>query len=192
MHLPRFAALTAALITLLAGAAQAAPQRYALETAASRVGFTYQLQGSPAQGTMPVLAADLMLDFDRAALSRFDVTLDAAHADAGVFFATDAMRGADILDTAHFPTIRFVTTRVRPDGAGAIVEGDVTIRGVTRPVVLKAELYRQKGTETGDRRALTVVLTGAVDRRDFGATGYQGLVGDRIALKILARIRQTD
>lgn len=55
-------------------------------------------------------------------------------------------------------------------------------------MTLDAGLYRQRGTQPGDRNNLTVLLTGGVSRSAFGATGYAGLVGDRIGIRILARI----
>ena len=62
------------------------------------------------------------------------------------------------------------------------------MRGITRAVTLDAGLYRQRGTQPGDRDNLTVLLTGSVSRSAFGATGYAGLVGDLIGIRIVARI----
>lgn len=86
----------------------------------------------------------------------------------------------------------FRSTAIRRDGDGAEVQGDLTIRGVTRPVVLQATIYRQKGTEEGDLRQLTVQLKGSVRRSDFGATGWLDMVGDEVRLTILARIAKVE
>jgi polyisoprenoid-binding protein YceI len=73
-----------------------------------------------------------------------------------------------------------------------VVVGNLTIRGVTRPVRLAAQLYRQKGTAEGDRSRLSIRLTGSVSRAAFGATGWADLVGDTVAIDILARIARAE
>jgi polyisoprenoid-binding protein YceI len=97
-----------------------------------------------------------------------------------------------VLDSATWPEITFSSNAVRHDGDGAKVTGDLTIRGVTRPVTLAAAIYRQQGTAEGDLTQLTVRLTGTVNRSDYGATGWSDMVGDQVRIDILARIRQAD
>jgi polyisoprenoid-binding protein YceI len=102
------------------------------------------------------------------------------------------MKGPDVLDTGQFPTIRFVSRRVRAAGAGATVDGDLTIRGVTRPVRLDAQFYTQRGSAPGDLSRLSIRLTGSVSRAAHGATGWADMVGDSVALDILARITRAN
>jgi polyisoprenoid-binding protein YceI len=163
-----------------------------LEPAKSNVGFEVEVGQSPLKGTMPVTRADIVLDFDSAAASRVLVTLDPGQAQMGLPFATQAMRGPDILAADRFPEIRFESTRVRPTETGAEVEGLLTIRGVTKPVVLAALLTRPQGTAPGYRDELTIRLTGAVSRQAFGASGYAELVGDAVQLRVTAHIRLED
>ena len=137
---------------------------------------------------MPVSSADLLIDLDNLPASRVLVTLNAAGARAGFIFATEAMKSRKVLYTARFPEIHFRSTRIVGDLRGAKVTGDLTVRGVTRQVVLDARLFRQRGTEPQDRRNLLVELTGAIPRSAFGANGYPNLVGDEISLRIIARI----
>ena len=166
----------------------AAPQAYRLDTARSSVGFTYAIDGSPAQGSMPVKAAEITLDLDNLPNSQVHVTLDAASARAGFIIATQAMKDAKILNTRRFPEITFRSTAITGDLSGATVTGDLTVRDITRPVALTAGLYRQRGSGPDDRRNLLVLLTGQISRSSFGATGYAGTVDDTIGLRILARI----
>ena len=120
------------------------------------------------------------------------MTLDASRASASFPFAADAMKGSTVLDTRQHPTITFTTTSVAPAGEGASITGLLTIRGVTRLATLAARIYRQKGTVTGDRSRLTVILTGKVHRSDFGATGWADMVEDTVTLTITARIVAQD
>jgi polyisoprenoid-binding protein YceI len=175
-------------LCLFASLSWAAPQGYWLDTARSTVGFTYSFQGSPTQGSMPVKSADITLDLDNLPNSRVRVTLDAAGAKAGFIFATQAMKDAKVLNTKQFPEIIFTSSGVAGTLSAATVSGNLTVRGVTRPITLRAGLFRQRGTDLRDRRNLAVLLTGKISRSAFGATGYPGMVGDTIDLRILARI----
>ena len=130
----------------MARAAPAAPQNYRLDAAGSQVTFSYTLNGRHVTGRMPVRSARVALDLRRLPASSVRVTLDAARARAGVFFATAAMRGPKVLDTAAHPLIRFRTTAIRGSLRAATVTGRLTIRGITRPVTLDAVLGRQTGT----------------------------------------------
>lgn len=183
-----------AFVVLLLGAAPVAgkPLHYLLDPAQSDVGFSVNVGQSPLKGHMPVASADLILDFDKAAASRITVTLSPGSAQMGLPFATNAMKSPEVLDTEQFPEISFTSTRIRPTDAGADVEGEITIRDVTRPITLKARLFRPPGSPEGTRDALTVKLSGAVNRSDFGATGFADMVGDRVELNISAHILLQD
>lgn len=180
------------LALLLASPASAAPTSYHLDTSASVVGFETDFGPDKISGNMPVSRADLLLDFKNPAASQFSVAIDVTGADASFPFAAQAMRGPKVLDAAEFPQITFESTSVKAAGDGADVTGQVTIRGVTRPMQLRATIYRQKGTEAGDLTRLSVRLTGAVNRSDFGATGWSDMVGDQVRLDIMARISQVN
>lgn len=174
----------------LAGQALAAPETYTLDPARSVVGFTYRLAETESRGQMPVKSATMLIDLRNISASRVEVTLDAKAARSGFVLATQAMRGPGVLDSTRFPEIIFRSTRITGTLGGATVEGDLTLRGVSRPVTLRAELYRQSGSDPGDLEHLTVLLTGQIDRHAFGADGFSELVGPMIGLRILARIEK--
>lgn len=173
---------------LVARPARAAARPYLLDRDNSTVGFTYRMNGQPFTGRMPVKTAEILLDVDTPANSRVSAEIDAARADAGPFFATEAMKSASVLDTVHFPTIRFRSERITGTVHKAGVTGLLTVRDVTERIDLDAVLYRQRGTEEGDRRNLSILMTGEIDRRRFGAGGYPAIVGPGIRLQILTRI----
>jgi polyisoprenoid-binding protein YceI len=184
--------LACALSVLTALAAAAAPANYVLEPEASTVGFETDFGPDRITGRMSVSRADLTLDFDQASNSTVAVTLDVSQAEASFPFAAQAMKGPKVLDAAGHPTIDFKSTSVRKSGDGATVEGKVTIRGITQPMTLQAQIFRQQGRAEGDLSHLTVRLTGAVNRSAFGATGWMDMVGDEVRLNILARIVRTE
>lgn len=166
----------------------AIPVAYSLQAEASSVGFALDFGKDQITGQMPVTLADLTIDFDRLANCRFDVALDVTGTTASFPFAEQALKGPKVLDAAAFPGITFRSTAVRAEGDGAAVDGIITIRGVEKPITLTATIYRQQGTVEGDRSLLTVHLVGAINRSDFGATGWSDMVGDQVRLDITARI----
>lgn len=170
----------------------ARPVAYLLDPAASTVAFETDFGPDKITGDMPVDSATLNLDFDSVANSQIDVRLGAADASASFPFAAQALKGPKVLDTASHPDIHFESTSVRVSAEGADVAGNLTIRGVTRPVTLAAIIWRQKGTEAGDLSRLTLRLTGRVNRSDFGATGWADMVGDEVRIIITARISRQE
>lgn len=178
---------------LWAGSAAAALHDYRLDLARSRFEFLYRLSGVERVGRMPALSATLRLDLWQLARSSVEVVMDAAHADAGLPFATSAMLGPDVLDAARFPTIRFASRGISGTLNAARVAGDLTMRGVTRPATFSAQVYRQAGEAPDpEHRRLTVLLNGTVSRGAFGAAGFSDLVDDAVAFRILARIERGD
>ncbi|WP_261398684.1 YceI family protein [Leisingera daeponensis] len=185
------------------GAALLAPQAllaallpYRLIHEATDVRFTFLLSGQPQHGRIPVSAARILIDPQNLSRSQAGISLDARRARTGLIFATEALKGPGILHTERFPQIHFRSTRIRlgPDGrlsGGAAVEGDLTLRGTTRPITLQAALYRRPGSAPDDLGELDVHLGGQLSRAAFGATGYSDLVADRISLAIRARIRHS-
>lgn len=191
MRRPGLTGLTA-LFWLAAMPLSAAPVAYDLQPDASNVAFETDFGAQKITGNIPLDSADLLIDFDRLANCRIDVTLNAAKAGASFPFAAGALKGASVLDTRDHPKMRFASTSVAAAGTGARVKGNLTIRGVTRPVTLNAQIWRQKGTEEGDHSRLTIRLTGKINRSDFGATGWANMVSDTVRITITARITRRE
>lgn len=186
--LTRRASLLTLAAAFVARPAQAAPVRYLLDKEASRISFTYLLNGNEMRGKATVASADILLDIDQPPRSKVSAIIDVTKANAGIFFATEAMKGAQVLDTKRFPTIRFQSTKVEGTVEKAFITGDMTIRDVTRTEVLSAQFFRQQGIKKGDRSRLSILMTGSVDRRLYGANGFLNFVGPKIGLEILTRI----
>lgn len=194
-HLTR-RTLLAGLATLpLIRPAHAGQSRYELVPDGTSVDFTFDLSGLAQSGTMPIQSADIRIDLSNLTNSRVSVTLNAAEARTRLPFARNAMLGAGVLDVARFPTIHFVSTRVQLGEGGRIsrgakITGDLTLRGVTKPIALQADLFRPSGSASENLDMLSIRLTGALNRHDFGASGYADLVQDIVGLDIRAEIRK--
>lgn len=120
-----------------------------------------------------MLASTVALDPNRLQATRVKVSLNARAAKTGLIFATQAMTGPSILDVVRFPEITFVSRQVHLSvngrlSGGARVSGDLTLRGVTRPISLQAALHRPVGSSKTDLDHLTFRLTGQLSRAAFG------------------------
>lgn len=184
----RVRTIIAACLTLWSMAAHGEPTRYTLDLANSTVSYSVPFGPDKVAGTMPVVSADILLDFVQNARSSVSVVMNAAGATANFPFAEQALKGPKVLDTAAHPTIIFQSSAIRMETAEADVDGQVTIRGVTRPVRLNVKVFRQQGTEAGDLSKIAVHITGAVRRSDFGATGWDDMVGDVVTILVVARL----
>ena len=168
--------------------AVAAPVRYTLARDTSRINFTYLLNGTQMTGKASVDSAGILLDIDRPPRSKVGAVINMEEANAGIFFATEAMKGAQVLDTKRFPTVRFQSNNVAGTVEAAKITGQLTIRDVTRTEALSAQLFRQAGIEKGDRSKLSILMKAQIDRRLYGASGFPNFVGPMIGLEILTRI----
>lgn len=187
-------ALIAGAMAALATPAAAVPRPYTLGPNGATITYTFLLNGAPVQGTVPIDRADLTIDATNLAASTANVTADVRRARTGLIFATQALKSRSVLAADDFPLARFQSTRVVLGSSGridgdAVLEGMLTLRGVTRPVRFNANLFREPGTQNGDLGRLNVRLKGAVDRRDYGAVGYSDLVEDRVEIDIKAQIK---
>src|SRR5262245_36152196 len=77
------------------------------------------------------------------------------------------IQSPEFFDTSRYPEFRFVSSSVANDGGEVVVKGDLTIKGITKPVELRGELSGPANDPWGNER-IGLELTGTVDRTDFG------------------------
>jgi polyisoprenoid-binding protein YceI len=131
------------------------------------------------------------LDFDEAdpAASRVEVAIPAATVESGMEARDNHLRSADFLDADTYPELTFASTGIAPKGDRWAITGDLTIRGVTRPVVLDTEAL---GIVTGmdGRRHAGFEATTKIRRSEWGLTWNVGLeaggwlVSDDVAIEL--------
>ncbi len=110
------------------------------------------------------------------------VTVDAASLESGFGQRDEHLRSPDLLDVASFPTIEFRSTSIRKaDDDRLRVDGDLTIKGVTRPIQTEATLHGVTVGMSGARRAaFSTEFT--IDRGDWGMTFNVPLGGDAVLI----------
>ena len=142
---------------------------WTLDPAHSSVTFSAKhMMVTTVRGSMKIRDFDLEFDPDKLEASRVRVSLDAASIDTAQEARDQHLRSADFLETETYPTIDFVSTRVEPKGGDEYrIDGDLTIRGETRPVVLEAEYAGIVPNMQGGERAAFSATT-KINRDEFG------------------------
>lgn len=122
-------------------------------------------------GRFTRVSGTLSFDPSDVAASSVEVEIDAASLFTGVERRDHHLRSADFLDAERFPAITFRSTGVEVAGLDHCkVHGDLTIRGVTRPITLDARFTGPCGFDDDDRHYTTygIRATAEVNREDFG------------------------
>jgi polyisoprenoid-binding protein YceI len=123
---------------------------------------------STVKGRFTKVEGAIMLDEANPANSSVKATIDVTTIDTGEAQRDTHLRSADFFDVEKFPTIAFTSSKVeRKSDDEYKVTGDLTIRDVTRPVVLDVEYEGQIKDAYGKQRAAFTATT-QIDRKDFG------------------------
>ncbi len=176
-------------------AALAEPTSWKLDPAHSNASFTIRhLVISSVRGEFQKLSAAVTLDEKELARSSVEATLEAASIDTRVPDRDKHLKSPDFLDVEKYPTIAFKSTKVESAGAGKLkVTGDLTMHGVTKPVVLAVDgpTAEIKDPWGNTRRGLSASTT--INRRDWGLTWGKvvdagPVVGDEVKIEIEAEL----
>jgi polyisoprenoid-binding protein YceI len=122
-------------------------------------------------------------------LAKVDVSIDAGSIDTAEPKRDEHLKSSDFFDVAAHPTLRFQSRSIARQADRYRVTGDLTIRGVTRSVVLDAEFQGRGKDPWGGQRAAFSART-SIDREDFGLTWNQALeaggvlVGTKVEIEI--------
>lgn len=123
---------------------------------------------------------------DRAAKSgSLDVTIDTTSVNTGSDLFNGHIQGADFLDTAKFPTATYKSTKFNFEGEKlASVDGNLTIKGITKPVTLTVTHFHCMPHPMLKKEACGANATAKIKRTEFNAGKYAPNVGDEVTLNI--------
>jgi polyisoprenoid-binding protein YceI len=178
----------------VAAAASAAPQTYDIDPVHSQVGFTIRHFFSKVPGQFKQFSGMIIADDKNPAASSVEVTIQTA----SIFTDNDQrdahLRSPDFFAADSFPTITFKSTKVTPAGKDRYkVAGNLTMRGVTRYVVLDMEFLGKGEVSLGGKSMGTKAgfdATTTLNRQDYGIkwnkTLDQGglMIGDDVAVSL--------
>lgn len=176
------------MITLLA-AAPSATLGYRVDPANSDVAAKVSFMGVGSRtASFPAVSGAVSLT--PSAMERIDlnVRIDARRLTASDTVTTNRLKGKNFFNVAAHPTVSFSGTALTMTGPlTGKVNGDLTARGVTKPVTLAVTFSAPPARATG-REAIDLTGTTTINRRDFGMTAYSLIVGKRVTITIRTRL----
>jgi polyisoprenoid-binding protein YceI len=168
------------------------PGTYAVEPDHTEVGFSVLHFGfTYYSGVFSNASGDLTLDPKTLEATKLDIRVPIDSVITASAKLDGELRGDNWLDAQKYPTMSFQSTKIERTGpTTANVAGDLTLHGMTRPIVLKASLVGA-GVDPLDK-AYTVgfQVTGELKRSDFGVKAYVPLIGDEVHLNIAAAFKK--
>jgi polyisoprenoid-binding protein YceI len=166
--------LTGALLgvaaTVAAAAALAAPTTYKLDPAHTYPSFEADHMGglSTWRGKFNSSSGTVVLDRD-AGSGTLEVSIDTASIDFGHVKMNEHAKSADMFDVARFPAATYAGTFAKfADGMPTEVQGELTLKGVTKPVVLQIGRFTCKPHPMLKKEACGADATATFDRAEFG------------------------
>ena len=168
-----------------------AAETYAINQNFGDIAFTVRHLGLfSSSGTFRRFTGQITLDPAHPENTR--VAVDIATGSVAMNWAEAAamLRSPPYFDVSRYPDARFTSTRIIPLARDRYdVEGNLELRGVTRPVTLHAALVGRHAAPEAGQEIADFVVTGILRRSAFGMTADQSFVSDGVDLRIDARVR---
>jgi polyisoprenoid-binding protein YceI len=173
---------------------------YTIDPSHSRIGFVARhAMVTKVRGSFNEFAGTGQLDLENPANSRIDLTIQTASIDTRNADRDAHLRSNDFFDMENHPQIRFVsTTTERVDADHYRVTGDLTIKGVTKPVAVEFD-YTGAAVDPYGNQRVGFEGTTTINRKDFGVSWNAALeaggvlVGEKVNLEFeVSAIRTPD
>ncbi len=181
---PFVAAIAAAALLGLSSMAQAAPTTWTIDPNHSNVTFTIRHFFSKVTGSFTKFSGKIVYDPANVAASSAQADIDAA----SIFTANEKrdghLRSADFFDVEKFPKLTFQSTKVTPQGDKLVIEGNLTMHGITKPVTLEGALLGASPDKAGFE------ASGKLDRKEYGIVWNRvvdqggAMLGDDVTIQI--------
>lgn len=157
------------LCACLAGTAQAAAERYTIEPLHTYPSFEVSHQGiSYWRGKFTKTSGKIWLDREKQT-GRIEITVDTASANFGLPILDERVRSEEWFDVKKYPTAKYVADTITfRAGVPVAVNGQLTLRGITRPVKLDIVEFKCTEHPMFKREVCGADVRAEFDRRDFG------------------------
>lgn len=177
--------------TLVTGAAMAEPATYVLDTFHSFSRFSYNHLGLSTQSHRFDKTTGTVV-FDKAAKTgSVDVVIDMTSVNTGSTVFNGHIQAEGFFDTAKFPTATFKSTKVTFDGDKPVsVDGNLTIKDVTKPVTLKVTNFVSTVHPMNKKDIVGADATVSIKRSDFNAGKYAPMAEDITITVAIEAIKQ--
>lgn len=166
---------------VVSGTYQVEPRHTQVLFTVNHLGFTeYTGQFTNPTGT-------LVLDAANPGNSKVDITIPIANVLTTVPQLDEHLKAPDFFDAAKFPTAKFVSTKVTVTGTTATIAGNLTLKDVTKPVVLQARFIGAGNATMGAKKLnFGFAATTSINRSDYGINFIIPAVSDKVDLVINA------
>jgi polyisoprenoid-binding protein YceI len=173
------------LAAAAASSALAAPETYVLEPNHSFPRFSYNHLGYSMQLSRFDKTTGQVV-FDKAAKTgSVDITIDTKSVSTGSELFNEHIQAEDFLDTAKYPTATFKSTKVNFDGdKPATIDGNLTLKGVTKPVTLTVSSFQKMPHPMVKKDAIGANAWTVVKRTDFNMGKNAPYVGDEVRIDV--------
>jgi polyisoprenoid-binding protein YceI len=163
--------VTVSLNAQLVSTASRGFREFRIESAHSEIGFTISFLGHPVHGRFNDVRGTIVYVAGRPGASAVTASIATASLNTGSEHRDGHLKSADFFDAEKFPAILFQSTSIQPVRGGLVARGNLTMHGVTRPVVIP---FRETSTLVKDPHGSTLVYfvgSTRINRRDFGIAG---------------------
>jgi polyisoprenoid-binding protein YceI len=164
----------------LPATAAAPPVRWQIDQSHSELSFRIRHLVSRVNGQFNTWSGTITADPVSLAGGSVSVDIQTASIDTNNERRDTHLRSADFFDAASHPTITFRSTRVVANGRELQVHGNLTIRGVTKPVVLEGRMLEVGGA--AGRRRIGFEAETQINRMDYGVSWNRGAEGGGVVL----------
>lgn len=179
----RFVA-AAGLVLFAASAAQAQAQKWTFDSSHSSAQFAVRhMMVSTVRGDMGKITGTMTFDPKQASAGSVEATIDITGINTREPGRDTHLKSADFFDVANFPTMTFRSKKIEPaTGGGYRVTGDLTMRGVTKEVVLDVDAPRPPIKDQRGATRTGTTVTAKLNRQDFGVKWNRALDGGGIVV----------
>ena len=185
MTKPNRIASALAFTTLAVTSALAAPQTFEIDGSHTFPRFSYSHFGYSTQvSRFDNTSGTVVFDAD-AKTGSVDISIDMKSVNTGFADFNGHLQGEDFLDTAKFPKATFKSTKVNfQDGKPASIEGQLTIKGITKAVTLTVTSFQAMPHPMLKKDAIGANAFTMIKRSEFNAGKYVPYVGDDVRIDI--------
>jgi polyisoprenoid-binding protein YceI len=176
--------LAATLAATLAVSSPAAIATWQIDPAHTAAGFSVKhMMIATVRGQFKGITGEVNWDDQDISKSSVDVTIDANTVDTGEPKRDADLKSGNFFDVAHYPTITFKSRKIEKISAGKMkVTGDLTIHGITKPVVLDVEGPSAAIKDPYGKTRMALSATTTVNRMDYGVKWNANLDGGGVVV----------
>lgn len=174
-----------AILAALSAPALAAPETFVIDANHTFPSFSYSHLGYSVQTSRFNKTSGKVVMDKAARTGSVDVTMDMKSVDTGSVLFNEHIQDEDYLDTDQYPTATFKSTSVKFEGdKPAAIEGNLTIKGISKPVTLKVTAFQAMPHPMMKKDAIGANASTTIKRSDFNAGKYVPYVGDEVTINI--------